>query len=260
MALTIGVVSKVSSRGKTTLVERLTDRFTSEGFSVATVKHIIGSFDTAKKDTWRHLEAGAEVTVAATSNELVSISRSEKPPLEKALKRIHSEPDLIFVEGYKNSEYPKILCAETAKEAKKTLKNFPNIIMVTGKISGIPQEHEQIQKEYPDIPVYDFEGIVSKLKKMLVNSILKRLPGLNCKHCGYDSCLEMAKAITAGEATMKDCQVLATDITALSVDGKKVPLGEFPQQIIRNIVTGILKTLKDVKENPHTVEITVKTK
>jgi len=79
MPLVVCVVSRARGRGKTWLVERLAKRFSSEGFIVATVKHISGSFDTAKKDTWRHLEAGAIMTVASTSNEMVTITRNQKP-------------------------------------------------------------------------------------------------------------------------------------------------------------------------------------
>lgn len=258
MTLVICVVSKVSSRGKTTLVERLTERFTKEGFSVATVKHIDGSFDTDKKDTWRHLEAGAGVTVAATPKEVVGISRVENPSLERALECIHFEPDLIFVEGYKGSSYPKILCADTAEEAHTLLERISNVVMVSGKSSDKVKEREKFQRKLPEIPVYDFEETVSKLKGMLVNSILKDLPNLNCGHCGFDSCLELAKAIVGGEATEEDCEVLTTDIAMLKVDGEKVPLGKFPQKIIRNLVMGVLDTLKDVREEPHRVEIIVK--
>lgn len=258
MTLVICIVSKARSKGKTTIVERLTNRFSSEGFRVATVKHISGSFDTAKKDTWRHLEAGAVVTVAATPDEIATITRKKDPSLEKALDSIHIEPEVIFVEGYKRSSYPKILCADTAEEAHHITKQISNVVMVSGKISTSVKEKERFQTKFPDIPVYDFEEMVSALKDMLSKSILRSLPGLNCKHCGYDSCLELAEAIVRGEATKKDCEVLTTNIATLEVDGKNIPLGKFPQQIIRNLVMGVLDTLKDVKRHPHYVEITVK--
>jgi len=258
MTLIICVVSKARARGKTALVERLTSRFSSEGFSVATVKHTSGSFDTAKKDTWRHLEAGAVVTVASTPNEIVVITRRKKPSLEKALDAIHVEPELILVEGYKRFSYPKILCADTAEEGQAIIKQISNVVMVSGRISGSVKEKERFQTKFPDIPVYDFEEMVSALKGMLVKSILGSLPGLNCKHCGYDSCLDLAKAIIGGEATKKDCEVLAMNITTLKVDGKNIPIGKFPQQIIRNLVMAVLDTLKGVGKHPQYVEITVK--
>ncbi len=258
MPLVICVVSRTRGRGKTALIERLTKRFTSEGFKVATVKHISGSFDTAKKDTWRHLEAGASVTVASTPNEVIAIIRTKNPPLEKALDVIHIKPELILVEGYKKSSYPKILCADTAEDAQAALKESSNIVMVSGLISSNAREKKRFEAKFPKPPLYDFDEVVSALKDMLVSSILKDLPGLNCKHCGYDSCRDFAKAILRGEATLKDCEPLTTNVATLKVDGKNVPIGKFPQQIIRGVTLGVIETLKGVRKHPHLIEITVK--
>ena len=257
MPLVICVVSRRKGRGKTVLIRRLTKRFTREGLTVATVKHISGSFDTARKDTWRHLEAGAVMTVASTTNEIVTITRTKNPPLKRALGAIYIKPDLIFVEGYKKAPYPKILCADTAEDAQVALKEISNIVMVSGLITSNAEEKEKFKEEFPKNPVYDFEEVVSELKEMLADSILKSLPGLNCKHCGYDSCREFAKAILRGEVTMKECEVLATDIATLKVDGKNVPIGKFPQQIIRGVTLGVLETLKGVRKHPHCIEISI---
>ena len=258
MPLVICVVSRTKGRGKTALIERLTKRFTSEGFKVATVKHISGSFDTAQKDTWRHLEAGAVITVASTPNEIVTITRTKNPPLEKALDAIYIKPELILVEGYNKSSYPKILCADTAEDTQATLKEISNVVMVSGSISSSVKEKEMFEAKFPKTPVYDFEEVVSALKEMLADSIVRELLGLNCKHCGYDSCRDFAKAILRGEATIKDCEVLTTNIATLKVDGKKIPIGKFPQQIIRGVTLGVLDTLKGVRKHPHLIEITVK--
>ena len=258
MPLVICVISRTKGRGKTALIEQLTKRFTSEGISVATIKHISSAFDTAKKDTWRHLEAGAVITVASTPNEIITIARTRNPPLERVLDAIHIKPELIVVEGYKKSPYPKILCAENAEEAQVAIKEISNILMVSGSISSNAEEKERFESKSPGTPVYDLEGVVSAIKEMLADTILRDLPGLNCKHCGYASCRDFARAILRREATMKDCEVLATDITKLKIDGKIVPIGKFPQQILRSVITGILGTLKGIKKHPRHIEVTVK--
>jgi len=258
MALVVCVVSRTRGRGKTALIGRLTQRLTEDGFKVATVKHISGSFDTAQRDTWRHLEAGAVLTVASTPNEIVTVTRTKDPPLQQALDAIYTDPDITFVEGYKKSAYPKILCAETAQEAQAALNEISNVVMISGLISANVEEKKLLESQFPNTPVYDFAEIISALKEMLATSVFRGLPGLNCKHCGYDSCLELAKAILRREATMKDCDVLATNIATLKVDGKNVPIGKFPQEIIRSIVVGILGTLKGVSKHPQLIEVTVK--
>lgn len=259
MTLVFCVVSRTKRRGKTALIEWLTKRFASEGLSVATIKHISGSFDTAKKDTWRHLQAGAVMTVASTSDELVTITRTKNPPLEKALDAIHVKLELILVEGYKKSSYPKVLCADTAKDAQAALKEISNVVMISGSISSNVKEKERFEARFQKPPVYDFEEAASALKEMLADSILRGLPGLDCKHCGYDSCRDFARAVLRGEATIDDCEVLTTNIATLKVDGENIPIGKFPQKIIRGVTLGVLETLKGVRKHPQHIEITVKT-
>jgi molybdopterin-guanine dinucleotide biosynthesis protein B len=167
MALVICVVSRTKGRWKTALIERLTQRLTDEGLKVATIKHISGSFDTPKRDTWRHLESGAVMTVASTPNEIVTLTRTKNPPLKKALDAIYVKPDIILVEGYKKSDYPKILCANTAEEAQAALKELSNIVMVSGSISSNVEEKELFESEFPDIQVNGFVETLSALKEML---------------------------------------------------------------------------------------------
>lgn len=257
MSLVICVVSTGRRKGKTAVIELLTKRFISQGLRVATVKHITGNFDTAKKDTWRHLEAGATITIASTPKEIVAITRNMNPSLEKTLEHIYLQTDLTLIEGYKNSSYPKILCADTAEDAKSALKEISNVVMISGAILKKVNEKEKFEAEFRDPPVYDSEEMISAVKEMLVDSIADSLPGLNCKKCGYDSCVDLVKAILRGEATIKDCEVQGTNIANMTIDGESVRLGKFPQEIIRNVTLGIIKSLKEVKKHPRNVEITV---
>ncbi len=130
--------------------------------------------------------------------------------------------------------------------------------MISGNIVNKKKEIEKFETEFSEPPIYELDDIVSAVKDMLVNSIVKSLPGLNCKKCGYDSCLNLADATLRGEATIEECKVLETDIVNLKVDGSTIPIGEFPQKIIHNITLGILESLKGVKKHPQNIEITVK--
>lgn len=226
MSLIICVVSQKSEKGKTTLIEQLINRFTIEKFKVATVKHIHGSFDTKKKDTWRHLEAGAIMTVASTLTEVVTLRRIIDPPLEESLEAIHVKPDLILVEGYKGSLAPKILCADNFSETLEAIKDIPNIIMISGPIINKSEERKMLMKKFPQIPAYSFEEIVSDLKERLVKRTLKSIPGLNS--------------------------------TTLKVDGKIIPLGRFPRKFLIGVIRGVLGSLKDVKKNPREIEILIR--
>jgi molybdopterin-guanine dinucleotide biosynthesis protein MobB len=76
------IIAVVGSRksGKTTAVEALVNGLTKKGYKVATVKHIHGidfTIDTKGKDTWRHTEAGAFITLVVAPNELVFIKKTD---------------------------------------------------------------------------------------------------------------------------------------------------------------------------------------
>ena len=258
MALVFGVVSQGREKGKTKLIEQITERLTREGFQVATVKHLHGSFDTAEKDTWRHLEAGAVLTVASTPTEVITIKRKVNPTLEEALEAVYVKPDLVLVEGYKDSSIPKILCAEDASDVQAMVSKVSNIVMVSGSITEKAREMERVKKRFSEIGVYGFEEVVAALKDRLARKILERLPGLNCGHCGFGTCLGLAEAIMRREATVEKCEVLATTIAALKVDGKTVPLSQFPQEALRGVVLGLLGSLKGVVKQPKHIEIQIK--
>ena len=258
MALVIGVVSRGREKGKTKLIEQVTERLTREGFRVATVKHLHGSFDTVEKDTWRHLEAGAALTVASTPTEIITIRRRANPALEEALEAVYVKPDLVLVEGYKGSSIPKILCAEDASDVQAMVTKVSNIVIVSGPITEKAREMKRVKEQFPEIGIFNIERVVMALKERLVGKILEGLPGLNCGHCGFGTCLGLAGAILRREATTENCEVLATTIATLKVDGKTVPLSRFPQEALRGVVLGLLGSLKGVVEQPKNVEIQIR--
>ncbi|MFB6223076.1 MAG: molybdopterin synthase [Haloarcula sp.] len=107
----LGIVGH-SESGKTTLVERLTERLSGTG-RVATVKHCTHSpdIDTAGKDTARHRDAGAAETVALTDDgEWYATGGSRT--LEDALDALAPEYDYALVEGYSDATIPKVVLGD----------------------------------------------------------------------------------------------------------------------------------------------------
>ena len=90
--------------------------------------------------------------------------------------------------------------------------------------------------------------------------ILKKLPGLNCKQCGYNSCEELAGRIAKGLAKFEDCVVIkAGKKVILKIDDKEVPLGKFVQNFIKNVTLGMISSLKEVELKPgSTIELRFK--
>ncbi len=95
---------------------------------------------------------------------------------------------------------------------------------------------------------------------MEIDEILEKLPNLNCKECGFNSCREMAEAIYEGKADFNRCVILSADKeVVVRINDREVPLGKFVQSFVRNVVIGMVSSLKkaDFKEG-DIIEIRVK--
>ena len=97
-----------SGTGKTTLLEKLILEFKKRGFRVAAVKHDAHEFeiDYPGKDSWRMTQAGADVTIIASSTH-AAIMENRPVDTETLLSRI-ADVDIILTEGYRYGNWPKI--------------------------------------------------------------------------------------------------------------------------------------------------------
>jgi molybdopterin-guanine dinucleotide biosynthesis protein MobB len=107
----IAVVGKKNA-GKTTLAVTLVKELLRRKYRVMSIKHGSHPFDIDQKgrDTWRLMhEGGAERVVMETPNSRVLIARPEGPlgPRELA-RRYLGDADFVVVEGFKDSDLPKI--------------------------------------------------------------------------------------------------------------------------------------------------------
>ncbi len=106
----ISIVGK-SDSGKTTLIEKLVPELKSRGYRVGTIKHDAHSFDIDHpgKDSWRHKQAGAEVSTIS-SPEQVAVVRSVNTELtlDEITADYLGEMDVVLSEGYKREKKPKI--------------------------------------------------------------------------------------------------------------------------------------------------------
>jgi len=105
-------IAGASDSGKTTLVERLTERCAADG-RVATVKHCTHppDVDTEGKDTARHRAAGAAETVALTDDGSW-FATGQGRTLTETLDALAPDYDYAFVEGYSDSSLPKVVLGD----------------------------------------------------------------------------------------------------------------------------------------------------
>lgn len=101
-------ISGVKNSGKTTVITGILPLLSEKGLRVATIKHDGHDFeaDVPGRDSWNHFQAGALGTAVYSDTKFLVVKR-QKEPSEKDLAALFPEADLILLEGFKYSEYPK---------------------------------------------------------------------------------------------------------------------------------------------------------
>jgi molybdopterin-guanine dinucleotide biosynthesis protein B len=110
-------ISGIKNSGKTTLIERLVPLLGSRGFAVAVIKHDGHRFvpDVPGTDTSRFWRAGAMATAVFDGEKVSVVCRSSCS--EAALLSAFPSADLLLLEGFKYSRYPKIEVVRAAVSA-----------------------------------------------------------------------------------------------------------------------------------------------
>jgi len=254
----ICICSAHRKQGKTQLVMRIVEGLTNKGFKVGTIKHIGGnsSFDSPQaKDTTRHAEAGAQLIVAVTNSEIITINRNEDPTLENALRNFSEDFDFIIVEGFKESSYPRFILIDRAEEIKvRNLNKAGPVLGVTGQIIQNPEELAKLNKNYIFLEETQTDKFISILMERRLKEIQSYLPGMDCGNCGFQDCNEMAQNLLLKKVSFKKCPHIAAKLI-LEVDGTQIYVKDFVQNILRGSIEGMLQTLKNVPRKPKRIDI-----
>ncbi|QHS21965.1 molybdopterin-guanine dinucleotide biosynthesis protein B [Virgibacillus sp. MSP4-1] len=114
--------------GKTTMMEWFVNYFIQKGYRVGTIKHDGHEFemDHEDTDTWRHTKAGAHVT-AISSRQKSAIVKQQPMSLEEMIQQMDQDVDLIFVEGFKKADFPKIVMLKERQELS-FLQSLTNVV------------------------------------------------------------------------------------------------------------------------------------
>lgn len=102
-------ISGVKNSGKTTLITNLIPLLKEKGLKVATIKHDGHDFDPDVKgtDTYRHRESGAYGVGIFSKNKWMIIKEEKDIDVRNLIDQF-PEADLIILEGFKHSDFPKI--------------------------------------------------------------------------------------------------------------------------------------------------------
>lgn len=147
----IFAVSGVKNSGKTTLITKLLPYLKDRGVRVATIKHDGHSFepDVPGTDSYRHRKAGADAT-AVFSEKLAMVIRQETVKPEQ-LFMLFDDMDLILLEGFKDSRYPKLELVREGNSEKCICAADTLVAVVTDKkeYTGFPENIPVLDLNHP---------------------------------------------------------------------------------------------------------------
>jgi len=211
----IGIVG-TKNTGKTTLLTKIVCELVERGFHVGTVKHIYHGFDLEGKDTWKHGEAGAEIVVGAGDQTFFRINKIIG--LDKLLEMLEciKKLDFVVLEGFKHSKYAKISTSDY--EDDFTLKKV--------NVTEIDQT------------------AIKSIVDLIEERSFGKLTNLNCTKCGFETCLELAKARVRGATTTENKCFTKSDDVTLKIDNSLIPMNPFVQSIVKNTFLGMVDSLK----------------
>lgn len=108
MPIPVYGIAAWSGVGKTTFIVAMVEVLKSKGIKVGVLKHDAHSFDIDRegKDTFRFSSAGAEVVAIASADRAV-VMENRYVSFNKIIS-LMKDVDIILVEGYKNTDIPKI--------------------------------------------------------------------------------------------------------------------------------------------------------
>jgi len=160
----LGFVATCSGSGKTTLIEKLIIQLKSRGYRVGALKHDVHQFemDTEGKDSYRFTKAGADQVMIASANKLGMVRILHEEMKMAEILRLFEDVDFIFLEGFRDSGYPKI---EIHRKGINTslLCNDPN--SAPQRFYAVASD-EAISATIPVLNLNDVEGIADWIEKL----------------------------------------------------------------------------------------------
>jgi molybdopterin-guanine dinucleotide biosynthesis protein MobB len=232
-SLIIGVVGE-SGAGKTSLIESLVRELSARRVRVSSIKHVHDGnvLIPQGKDTTRHLLAGSNPVIGISSNEVV-IYINDSYALDNAISLLNkiASPDVIIVEGFKQSSIPKIVIGNIEVNGPVLLRCGSTEECLQHCINLIERE---VKRE----------------------RILQKLPGLNCGKCGFPGCKDLADAVVNGIENISTCKNRGEAKVKILVNEDEVQINKFVSELVSNVISALVKSLKNVN-NPGSIRISI---
>ena len=147
-------VSGVKNSGKTTLITKLLPGLKKRGLQVAVIKHDGHDFeaDVPGTDSWKYAQAGADGTCVFSAKKYMVVKYAPAPSVEE-LVGAFPEVDVILLEGFKYSEYPKIEVIRKGNSSESVCD--PKNLL--GIVTDLTKAELDVSGEMLDIPLLGLE-------------------------------------------------------------------------------------------------------
>ena len=163
----VSIVGK-SKSGKTTFLEKLVRELKSRGYQVATIKHTHHdqTLGQPHKDSWRHIQAGSEVTVLSSPNGISMIKPvSRALTIDEIVPFFGEDYDIILTEGFSRGNAPKIEVHR--KEVGSLLRSATKRIAIA--------TDEPLETKTRQFSVEDVKGVADLLEEGFIKPQKERI-------------------------------------------------------------------------------------
>ncbi|WP_162652155.1 molybdopterin-guanine dinucleotide biosynthesis protein B [Lentilitoribacter sp. Alg239-R112] len=148
-------ISGWKDSGKTTLTAALVAEMTSRGLSISTVKHAHHEFDVDQPgtDSFKHRQSGAQEVMLSSSKRFALmheiIADEDEPDLDELVAKM-KPVDLILVEGFKFSDFPKLQVIRAQSRKNAGSGKIKNVIAIAS---------DDLDSTIDSRPVYHIDDI-----------------------------------------------------------------------------------------------------
>jgi len=243
------IIGKRRGVGKTELGLRIVKYLKDRNIPVVVIKHT-HKIDLDNKDSLKYFSIGADNVITVSSDFMLTMSKANFD-VEYFSKGVDG---VVVVEGFKASNLPKIIVARTLDDLSFSFNGNVIAVIVPEDLMGKAKE------TFPGsnvLPINDLYALNRLFEDIALKALISILPNVDCKVCGYPTCLNFAKSIIDGVNSIYKCIKYQGDVV-VKVNKLKLNLGRFPQEILKNILIAYLKTLKGTPEKIDEVEIYIK--
>ena len=186
-------VSGIKNSGKTTLITSLLPELGKRGLKAAVIKHDGHEFeaDIPGTDTWKFGEAGACGTIVFSGTKYMMVKYQPAPDVDELI-RSFPEADVVLLEGFKYSEYPKLEIVRRGNSSKPVCDpEFLRGIVTDFSREELEAENDgQLTGKFTGIPFFDLNETES-LAEWICQLWKKQMTAVQNDHAAVNSYREL---------------------------------------------------------------------